>query len=117
MPIKEFLKVHDTEYLLFLIESTLSWKLHVEQVLHMLSAACYAFGSVKPYMSQEVIKMVHCACFQHHYFIGNNMLGKLYTQHQIIQNAKEGNWSYRQKQEYRDSCRDLFKKLKILPFR
>jgi hypothetical protein len=29
----------------------------------MLSAACYAFRSIKPYMSQEVMKMVYYAYF------------------------------------------------------
>jgi hypothetical protein len=33
-------KAHDTKFFGLLIDSTLSWKLHTEQVLHTLSAAC-----------------------------------------------------------------------------
>jgi hypothetical protein len=44
-------------------ESTLSSKIRTEQITHKLSAACYAMRSVKPFMSQETLKMVYCAHF------------------------------------------------------
>jgi hypothetical protein len=47
---KIIIKAHDTKFLGLLIDSTLSWKLHIEQVLHMLKGACYALSSIKPYM-------------------------------------------------------------------
>jgi hypothetical protein len=34
------------------LQTVQSSKLHIDQVLHMLSAACYALRSTKPYMSQ-----------------------------------------------------------------
>jgi hypothetical protein len=33
------------------LQTVQSWKLHIEQVLHMLSAACYALRSIKHYVS------------------------------------------------------------------
>jgi hypothetical protein len=57
-------KVHDTKFLGLLVESTLSWKLHIEQVLHMLSAVCYALRSSQSYKSQEVMIMVYYAYLQ-----------------------------------------------------
>jgi hypothetical protein len=63
MPIKQFLKHMAQNSLGLLTDSTLSWKVHIEQVLHMLSAACYALKSIKLYMSQEVMKMVYYASF------------------------------------------------------
>jgi hypothetical protein len=39
---KTIFQAHDTKFLGLLIDSTLSWKLHTEQLLHMLSADCYA---------------------------------------------------------------------------
>jgi hypothetical protein len=56
-------KANDTKFLGLCIDNTLSWKLHTEQVLYTLSAACYALRSVKPYMSQEIPKMLCYAYF------------------------------------------------------
>ena len=44
-------------------DSTLSWKIHFEQITHKLSAACYAVRSVQPLMLQETLKMVYYAYF------------------------------------------------------
>jgi hypothetical protein len=48
---KTMFKAHDTKLLRLLTDSTLPWKLHIEKVLHLLSAACNALRSIKPYMS------------------------------------------------------------------
>jgi hypothetical protein len=55
---KIIVKPHDTKFL-----GLLSWKLHIEHILHMLSSASYARRSIKHYMSQEVMKMVYYAYF------------------------------------------------------
>jgi hypothetical protein len=55
---KTIVKTHDIKFPGLLIDSILSWKLHIEHVLHLPSAASYAHRSIKPYMSQEVMKMV-----------------------------------------------------------
>jgi hypothetical protein len=39
------------------VDTTLSWKNHVEQITHKLIEACYAVRSAKPFMSQETLKM------------------------------------------------------------
>jgi hypothetical protein len=62
-PNKTMFKAYDTKFLGLHIDSTLSWKLNIEQILHMLSAACYTLRSFKPYISQEIMKMVYCAYF------------------------------------------------------
>ena len=41
----------------------LSGKNHAEQITHKLSAACYAVRLVKPFMSQETLKIVYYAYF------------------------------------------------------
>jgi hypothetical protein len=61
---KTISKAYNTKFLVLHIDSTLSWKLHIEQVLHTLSAACYALISLKPYMSLETMKMV-CNAYIH----------------------------------------------------
>jgi len=40
-----------------------SWKIPIEQITHKLSAACYAMGSVTPFMSQETLKIVYYTYF------------------------------------------------------
>jgi hypothetical protein len=51
-------KALDTKFLGIHVYSTLSWKIHIEQIIPKLSAACYAIRSIKPFMSQETLKMV-----------------------------------------------------------
>ena len=59
-----------------LVDSTLSWKIHNEQITHKVSTACYAVRSVKPSMSQETMKMVYLPIF---IILQITMLGELFT--------------------------------------
>jgi hypothetical protein len=43
-------KAYDTKFLGIYVDSALSWKIHMEQTKHKLSAACYAMRSIKPFM-------------------------------------------------------------------
>jgi hypothetical protein len=56
-------KALDTKFLGIHVDSTLSWKIHIEQIIPKLSAACYAMRSIKPFMTQETLKMVYYAYF------------------------------------------------------
>jgi hypothetical protein len=56
-------KAYDTQFLGIYIQRTLSWKIHIEQITHKISAACHPLGSVKPFMSQETLKIVDYVCF------------------------------------------------------
>jgi len=56
-------KAYDTKFLGIHVDSTLAWKIHIEQITHKLSSACYAMRSVKPFMSQETLKVVYYAYF------------------------------------------------------
>jgi hypothetical protein len=56
-------KALDTKFLGIHVDSTQSWKIHIEQIIPKLSAACYAVRSIKPFMSQEILKMVYYAYF------------------------------------------------------
>jgi hypothetical protein len=40
-------KARHTKFLAIHIENTLSWKTHIDQIQHTLSADCYAISSVK----------------------------------------------------------------------
>jgi hypothetical protein len=96
------------------IDETLSWKFHIDQIVTKMSSACYAIRTVKGFMSQETLKMiyfsyVHCIMEYGIIFRGNlsNSIKVFRMQKRIIRvimNART-----------RDSCRDLFKNLNILP--
>jgi hypothetical protein len=60
---KSICKALDTKFLGIHVYSTLSWKIHIERIIPKLSAACYATRSIKPFMSQETLKMVYHAYF------------------------------------------------------
>jgi hypothetical protein len=96
------------------VESTLSWTIHIEQVTHKLSAACYTVISIKPFMSKETVKVVYCAYFYSItnpglIFWGNsshsaNIFKMLRNIVKVVIECRRT-----------DLCRDLFKNLKIMP--
>jgi hypothetical protein len=56
---KQIAHISNTEFLGIIIDNSLSWKLHIEQIIPKLSAACYAFRYAKPLTSHETLKMVY----------------------------------------------------------
>lgn len=56
-------KAYETKFLRIYVDRILFWKIHIEQIKHKLRTACYAMGSVKPFMSQEILKMVYYVYF------------------------------------------------------
>jgi hypothetical protein len=106
-------KAYDTRFLGIYVGRTLSWKTHTEN-RQKLSAACYAMRSVKPHISLESLNMVYYAYFHSIMSYGLTFWGNSSHSSNIFKIPKTiiriitGCSS-------RDSCRNLFKKLKILP--
>ena len=73
-------KVYDTKFLgiYSYVDSTLPWKFTLNK-LHKLSAACYEMRSVKPFMSQETLKMVLQCLFSFRYELWIYIVGVLFT--------------------------------------
>jgi len=44
-----------------MIESCLSWKDHIDELISKLNKECYAIRSVKPLMFSEVLRMIYFA--------------------------------------------------------
>jgi hypothetical protein len=44
-----------TKFLGLIVDSTLSWKPHIDHLINKLSTTCYVIRSVKPYVSINVI--------------------------------------------------------------
>jgi hypothetical protein len=56
-------EAYDTEFIGIYVGSVLPWEIHIEKFTHYLNAACYAVSSVKPFMSQETLKMFYTPIF------------------------------------------------------
>ena len=96
-----------------MLDNTLSWKTHIDTILPKLISASFALRVVKPFLSQDSLKMVYYSYFHsimtyglifwgnsHH----NNIIFRLQKRVVRITVAIRG----------RDSCREHFKKLRIL---
>ena len=53
-----------TKFLGITLESTLSWKTHIDTTVPKLSSATFAIRTVKPYLSQDSLKMIYYSYFQ-----------------------------------------------------
>ena len=56
-------KVNDIKFLRLTINDTLSWKTQVDITLPKLCSACFAMRSVKPYVSQQMLKVIYYSYF------------------------------------------------------
>jgi hypothetical protein len=54
---------NSTRFLGLIIDSSLSWKDHISELTSKLNKACYAIRVIKPFMSLDIMKMIHCFYF------------------------------------------------------
>ena len=99
-----------------MFDNILMWKIHIERIIPKLSVACFAVRSIKPFVTPDTQKTVYHSYFHSiiNYgiiFCGNssytssNNIFKLQTRIiRIIMGV-----------QIRDSCREFFKILNILP--
>jgi len=106
----------NTKFLGLTIEETLSWKAHIKQIMLRLSSACYAVRVITPLMTEDILKIiyysyVHSIITYGIIFWGNSphSTHTFKIQKQIIRIMT--------KSRRRDSCRQLFKRLEILPLK
>jgi hypothetical protein len=106
--------VYNTKFLGLTLENTLTWKTRIDTIIPKLSSASFALRVVKPFLSQDSLKMVYYSYFHSIMtdgliFWGNfhysNIIFRLQNRIiRIIVGIRD-----------RDSCREHFKKIKILP--
>jgi len=103
----------ETRFLGITLDSTLTWKQHIEQVTTRMSSACYALRNIKHVVSQDTLKMVYFANVHSVMSYGIILWGnsthtkKIFTlQKKCIRILANANT--------KASCRILFRKLNIM---
>jgi hypothetical protein len=106
--------ITNNKFLGIFTNGTLSWKTHTEYIIPKLSTACYAIRIMKPYMSQNILRMIYFSYL--HYVMNYGLL--------FWGNSSYSTEIFRLRKcviriifgcKSRDSCRQLFKKIQILP--
>jgi hypothetical protein len=111
---KQITKAQNIKFLGIILDSNLSWKQHIVDIITKLNKACFAVGSIKHLMSLEAMRLIYF-CYFHSVlsygiiFWGNSVHSK------FIFKIKKRTIRVITNYWIRDSCRDLFKKLQILP--
>ena len=67
---KRITAVNSNKFLGLEIDSTLSWKQHIDSIKPRLNKACFAVRQVKPYMALEALKMISLNCNIWNYILG-----------------------------------------------
>jgi hypothetical protein len=125
---KEIANTSNTKCLGLTLDNTFSWKNHIDTIVPKLSSACFTVRAVKPFLSQESLRMVYFSYFLSIMTYGLVFRGKSYHSNTVFEPQKrnvrttvgirdrdklcglslQANYT---DQTDRDSCR----KLKILP--
>jgi hypothetical protein len=60
---KKKANVYNTNFLGLTLNNTLSWRTHIDTIIHKLSLASFALRVVKQFSSQDSLKMVYYSYF------------------------------------------------------
>jgi hypothetical protein len=113
---KKIANICNTKFLGITLDNTLSWKTHIDTIIPKLSSACFTIRSVKPFLSQESLKMVYYSYFHSIITYGLIFWGNSYYSNTIFRLQKRTIRIIVGMRD-RDSCREHFRKLKILPLK
>ena len=107
-------KTCTTKFLGLIIENRLSWKTHIDNIVTKLSSDTFAIRTVKPYLSLDSLKIIYYSYFRSIMTYGIIFWGNSYYSTTIFRLQKRAIRIIVGLRS-RDSCREHFKKLKILP--
>jgi len=111
---KKITKTSSTKFLELTLENTLSWKIHIDTIIPKLSSATFAIRTLKPFLSQDSLRMIYYSYFHSIMTYGLIFWGNSHYSNTIFRMQKR-TIRVIMGLRSRDSCREHFKKLKILP--
>jgi hypothetical protein len=110
---KDIANTCNTKFLGLILDNTFSWKNHIDAIVSKLSSNCFAVRAVKPFLSQEAMRMVY---FYFHSLMTYELVfrGNSYHSNTVFKLQKR---IIRIMVGIRDreSCREYFRKLKTYP--
>ena len=106
--------VKEIKFLGLITDNTLSWKGHIDCIIPKLSLACYVIRTIRPYVSQNTLKIIYYSYFHSVMKYGLLFWGSSTESIKIFKLQKK---VIRIIMGYKSnhSCRDLFVALGILP--
>ena len=109
-------EMKNTKFLGLAIDSSLSWKSHIDEMMIELSRACHAIRYVQHLMSQDTLRTIFFSYFHYILLCGIIWWGNSAHSSNIFKIQK---WIIRiiMNAKNRDCSHQLFKKLKILPLK
>lgn len=106
--------IDSTRFLGLVIDNTLSWKEHVVELSAKLNKACYAIRAIQPFMTLEVLKSVYFSYVHSVMSYGIIFWGNSHHSNNVFKIQKRIIRIITNSGR-RDSCRQLYKQLQILP--
>ena len=111
---KKLTTVDSIKFLDLILDNSLSWKKHIEGIVPKLSAATFAMRVVQPFLSLYSLKLIYYLYF--HSVLNYGIIFWGNTPHSnIIFRIQKKIVRMMVGVRNRDSCRECFKRLKILP--
>ena len=107
-------KTSQTKFLGLIIDDTWSWKAHIDNIMSKLNTACFVVRIIQPLMSTEMLGMVYFAYVHSMLNFGIIFWGNQHHSEKIFKLQKQV-IRIIMHARMRDSCRELFKRLEILP--
>jgi len=104
----------NTKFLGLIIDDSLSWKAHIDQIMPKFNTACLVIRTIQGMMSPETLRMVYCT-YIHSIMSYGIIFGGNQPHSEKIFKIQKRVIRIITNSGARDSCRELFKKLEILP--
>jgi hypothetical protein len=104
---------HNIKFLGLVVDTSLSWKNHINQLVCKLNETCYLIRSIKSFLSLEILKIVYFSYVHSLLTYGIIFRGNS-TQSKVIFKIQKHIIRIMTNSGSRESCRALFKALDIL---
>jgi len=105
----------NTKFLGMIIDDSLSWKAHIDQIMSKLNTACFIIRTIQGMMSQETLRMVYYFAYVHSIMSYGIIFWRSQPHSEKIFKIQKRVIRIITNSRAKDSCRELFKKLEILP--